>query len=65
MKVYEALGKSVMAFLLRNETWEKVESGDDGITYRVNRGSHVYTIVYDNNEVRLTQPIILNMTKIN
>jgi hypothetical protein len=50
---------------LRNGTWEKVESGDDGITYRVNRGSHVYTIVYDNNEVRLTQPIILNMTKIN
>jgi hypothetical protein len=50
---------------LRNGTWEKLESGNNGITYEVNRGNHVYTIIYDNNEVRLTQPTVLNMTKIN
>ncbi|MGP8013706.1 MAG: hypothetical protein ACLPP9_04845 [Smithella sp.] len=50
---------------MRNGIWKRLESGNDGITYQVNRENHIYTVIYDNNEVRLTQPTMLNMTKIN
>jgi hypothetical protein len=54
---------------LRNGTWKKLESGNDGNKYQITWGcfgqrSHDYIVTYDKNGVRLTQPNLLNMTKI-
>jgi hypothetical protein len=54
---------------LRNGTWKRLESGNDGIKYQITWGcfgqrSHDYIVTYDKNGVRLTQPNFLNMTKI-
>ena len=55
---------------LRSGTWKKIESVNNEITYQVTWGcssqfSHNYIVTYDKNGVRLTQPNVLNMTKIN
>lgn len=54
---------------LRNGTWKRLESGNNEIKYQITWGcfghpSHDYIVTYDENGVRLIQPELLNMTKI-
>jgi hypothetical protein len=54
---------------LRNGTWKKIESENEVNKYQITRKTfgypaHEYTVIYDKNGVRLTQPNSLNMTKI-
>jgi hypothetical protein len=49
---------------LRNGSWVILESGNNENKYQINRGNHHYSITYDKNGVRLTQPNFLNMTKV-
>jgi hypothetical protein len=55
---------------LRNGTWKKIESENGVNKYQITRKKfafplHEYTVIYDKNGIRLTQPNSLNMTKIN
>jgi hypothetical protein len=54
---------------LRNATWKRIESGKEEIKYQITwscfgHPSHDYIVTNDKNGVRLTQPELLNMTKI-
>jgi hypothetical protein len=54
---------------LRSGTWKKIESENGVNKYLITRKKfafplHEYTVIYDKNGVRLTQPNSLNMTKI-